>query len=562
MAIMLAISGRPPFSVDADTISIGSEAGVAISFPGDDRIRPRHAVIRKVAGRWMVEAREADSIQVGDSEPARLHWLNAGDVIHLVENGPTITFQPPIDEPITLTATVHRVATPSPAAAPAAIPIAVPVAVPVRPPPAPAPPVAPSGTASAPGARSGNMALPPIAPVELADLKSTPVRDKPRVRPMPQPRTEPAPRATPEPSRPTGRGTAIGIGIGAGVLAVAAGLWFGRGAFLGGGSTKRVPVKESTETPDLAGKTGDEADDSEPADLAQSPAKKSPSEKTPPVVAEPPALAELQRSLFAVLVRDAEKKQPYRLGTAWAVAPRRLVTSGAVVVAIEELHNAGLTAVVSPAGEKREIRVTGMRVHPAYHQAVEEAAAARQVLEKLSPASGSSGGTPPDDSSAEDIQAARDKLDRAYAAQANFDLGILETGQFPAQVLPWEADLKLTTPEERSVLVGLPFPIDDYRPVEGAGAGANRAAQSQGRLSPPGAGGQSDRQSLTMELSSDASSRNWSGSPVLNAGGAVVGVYSRPLVEAERGPGGAARGLTAHAVTPVGRLADFAPELR
>ena len=64
-------------------------------------IQPRHAVIRRVAGRCAgsVEVREAETIQVGESEPARVHWLNAGDVIRLVENGPEITFQPSSAKP-------------------------------------------------------------------------------------------------------------------------------------------------------------------------------------------------------------------------------------------------------------------------------------------------------------------------------------------------------------------------------------------------------------------------------------------------------------------------------
>ncbi len=242
MAILLAITGRPPFAVDAETISIGSEAGATIAFPHDDRIKPRHAVIRKLAGRWMVEAREADSIQVGDSEPARLHWLSAGDVIHLVEIGPTITFQPPIDEPITLTPTVRRPATPAPAAAPAV------VLGPVRPAKAPAPtvappvalpvalPVGPPKTQAASNVPDRGVLLPPIAPVELTDLKAVPARDKPRVRPMPSPRTEPAPEAAPVTPRAKGRGVTIGIGTAAGVLLVAAGLWFG---------TRRIPRRQS-----------------------------------------------------------------------------------------------------------------------------------------------------------------------------------------------------------------------------------------------------------------------------------------------------------------------------
>lgn len=94
MSIALAVSGMPLRVIDAETITIGSDPAATVVLAGDDRIRPRHAVIRKVAGRWMVEARDADSVRVGDLDPARLHWLSAGDVIEVVENGPKIVFQP------------------------------------------------------------------------------------------------------------------------------------------------------------------------------------------------------------------------------------------------------------------------------------------------------------------------------------------------------------------------------------------------------------------------------------------------------------------------------------
>jgi pSer/pThr/pTyr-binding forkhead associated (FHA) protein len=110
LAIVLAISGRQPLEFDAESITVGSDPAGTIALTDDDRIKPRHAVIRRVAGRWLVEAREGDSIQVGNSEPARLHWLNAGDVIHLVENGPKITFQPSRQEPVASAAPLVPVA--------------------------------------------------------------------------------------------------------------------------------------------------------------------------------------------------------------------------------------------------------------------------------------------------------------------------------------------------------------------------------------------------------------------------------------------------------------------
>jgi hypothetical protein len=132
MAIVLAISGRPPLEVDAESVTIGSDPAGTIALSGDERIKPRHAVIRRVAGRWLVEARECDFLQVGQSEPARVHWLNPGDVIHLAENGPDITFQPPGVKPAS--------------SAPPAVPVAaaVPRAPAVEPPSRPPDSIAPT----------------------------------------------------------------------------------------------------------------------------------------------------------------------------------------------------------------------------------------------------------------------------------------------------------------------------------------------------------------------------------------------------------------------------------
>ncbi len=127
MAIVLGVSGKSPIEVDADPITIGSDPANTIAVTDDDRIKPRHAVIRRVAGRWLVEVREAEAIRVGNSELARVHWLNLGDVIRLVDNGPEITFQPSRTTPSTYAV---------PAVPVSAAPTAAQVRPPVEPPPA------------------------------------------------------------------------------------------------------------------------------------------------------------------------------------------------------------------------------------------------------------------------------------------------------------------------------------------------------------------------------------------------------------------------------------------
>jgi hypothetical protein len=273
-----------------------------------------------------------------------------------------------------------------------------------------------------------------------------------------------------------------------------------------------------------------------------------------PGAVERPALAELQHSLYAVLVHDAEKKNQFRLGTAWAVAPRRLVTSGAVVVALEELLNSGVIVFVSPAGDKREIRVTGMRVHPRFRQAADEAATARHELENLSAAARSTDSEGSASSSQERVQAVRDKLASAYAAEVECDLGVLETGQFPAQLLPWESDVTPIGADGQFILTGLPFAIDEYR---SPGPISNQAEEREGTVA-AGAGGGAGAW-LTMKFPADVVDRNWSGSPLLNAAGAVVGVYSRPIEEPDASGEGES---PAHAVTPVLRLREFVPDLK
>ena len=98
MPIKLAISGRPAIEIDVENITIGSDRSCTVAFD-DSTVMPRHAVIRKIAGRWLIEVREAPAVFIGGpfghTEPKRLHWLVPGDQIHLTENGPAMTFEPP-----------------------------------------------------------------------------------------------------------------------------------------------------------------------------------------------------------------------------------------------------------------------------------------------------------------------------------------------------------------------------------------------------------------------------------------------------------------------------------
>jgi hypothetical protein len=247
MAIALAISGKPLLEVDSESITIGSDPTGIIAIAGDDRIKPRHAVIRRVAGRWLVEVREAESIQVGDSEPGRVHWLNPGDVIRLVENGPEITFQPANTKPA------------PPPAAPS-IPLA-PVSAPAksRPVQTDAPALkpdslfepltssvpSPAAVKQTPAVRRNPAAMTPLKPEsrqQIGESPSTRVRSQKddnvadyipaaegsHAKPLPKLRSHDAgPRESVATSQTTIGWIMIWVAVGLGLLAVIACIWFG-----------------------------------------------------------------------------------------------------------------------------------------------------------------------------------------------------------------------------------------------------------------------------------------------------------------------------------------------
>jgi|GEM_PF-6456699 len=587
MAIVLALAGRPPLEIDDDSITIGRESSSTVAFPGDEKISSHHAVIRKVAGRWLVEAREASFLQVGNAAPARVNWLSPGDVIRLAEGGPEIVFQPPAVAPTQ----PAPIALPVPTAPPAAPPIAKPVTI-EKPVPV-ARPVAPAPAAPQPPVDAELPFL--IDVVDLQSLRKPAIAGNgPLIKPVPRAGSEPraATRKRPQPRSPALLIVSI-LGT-SGVLAMAAWVFFGRGAGRGGdsaGADGRKPAETQPQTLDTASSAGPSSNKkastadgrAAPPIVGASTEAHTPIAADKPVVADKPATAEVpaanppasnvapqpsdrpQQSspvdvhsrLSAVFVNDSKGKRQFRLGTAWTVSPRKLVTSGAVVLAIEDLQRAGLSASVVSQATSKELRVTALRAHPVYRQAAADALAARQELKKLNAAAEPAAPKTKqaDDAMSERIQAVREQLANAYDSQANFDMGILEVDQnlpgpltLAASALPQRADTPF-------VMAGLPYPSDDYhfavfaqpvRPVQCAG-------RSVAPADPASAGTR-----LTLEFLDEFDRQNWSGSPVLNEAGQVVGVYSRP---AGRPEGNSAQ-LQPHAVTWIGRLKEFVLDLK
>jgi len=103
---MISYRGRPEMSItlqfddgrqvplEGAVVTIGGESRCTLSLPNDARVRPRHAQLRQVGGRWLIEADAGGAVQVGEAAPARMNWLRAGDEIRLTPSGPTFIFNP------------------------------------------------------------------------------------------------------------------------------------------------------------------------------------------------------------------------------------------------------------------------------------------------------------------------------------------------------------------------------------------------------------------------------------------------------------------------------------
>src|SRR5262245_6528252 len=399
-----------------------------------------------------------------------------------------------------------------------------------------------------------------IRPVEWSELRKAQARETPRVRPMPVPGPANPPAAPDSPKKQSRSLIITGSIAAAGVLVVAA--WFGFDRLhRPDEGVGRVAASQTASDDEPAVRL---IPDEKIADTASTSAveKTSPepsrSVKPSPAVVKPPAAPDVRRALYSVLVSDPTGEARFRLGTAWAVAPKRLVTSGAVVMAVEELQKAGMSAVVARAGDAEGLRVTGLHVHPAYRRAFEEAAVARQAIGKARLADKPSNKGPRSDVARSDAPAAaRESLDSAYESQADCDVGLVDVEQLLETTLP-PASGALPTETFQCKLAGLPFSVDQYRATEPGPT--DRVQQFSFNINP--GDGSGDGAHLILQFGGVLARRNWSGSPILNSAGRVIGIYSRPLPDSDSDTGAESDRPVSHAVTSIARLMEMAPELK
>src|SRR4051812_7223583 len=93
ISIQLPDGSRTTLEGDSFTLGIDPECQIVLPIvPGLER---KHAEIKRIANRWLVQSLGDWFIQVGQSAPAHKCWLQPGDKIHLTPNGPEVLFDTP-----------------------------------------------------------------------------------------------------------------------------------------------------------------------------------------------------------------------------------------------------------------------------------------------------------------------------------------------------------------------------------------------------------------------------------------------------------------------------------
>ena len=463
MPVLVSLVDGATYSIEGDAATIGSDPGCTISLPNDPRVKPQHALLRRFAGRWMIEARAGDELCVGAEPPAKVKWLNPGDTVDLTGRGPQLVFQP------------------------------------------------------------AETALSPAAPAVGKHPAVRPALEPPSARPVPKPSGTPA-------HDTRGAGTAAGkrrlFWIGGGIAGLVLVGFVALVQIRGRSRINAEAHRGRSDRGQVAPATNGQAD----ATSAQVPATGSEGAPQGAAVAQPlsadTVLAQARGALYEVVLRGQEQDATYRLGTAWAVAPTTLVSSGAIGLAIEELRDTLPGARVSSVASDQEYGVEKVEVHPAYRAAETEGQSVMNELALLQNEVESNS----DKEKIEELARKRVELEgrlfQAFEREVAFDLAVIEIKGSLPQTLETQTSAE-PQPGARIWLVGAPcktdeFLIDRDRPITARGLeGTLFLKRSVG--SAPEAGTR-----LLINITGDLTGQNWSGSPLLSDSGRVIGLYSRP----------------------------------
>ncbi|MBS0263708.1 MAG: hypothetical protein JSS02_17325 [Planctomycetes bacterium] len=493
MPTLLLINGQPQ-RFDAQEITIGRNPANTISLPHDTRLAANHAILKAVGGRWIVEAREGGPLRVGAGRPTRFAWVNPGDVIHLTDTGPELVLEPGSTAPAPAVTAAPLVGTPAPTA----------------------PTTMPRGAASA-----SSSSVPTTAETPLSGVGG---RTPPGTYAVAQRETPPPEVAKSADEEAADRKWILRI-VACG-LAVFALIAFG---IMLGNWGRTASSGATGESPETGPEQADLAANSRSAEYASSGSGRANSSRpagTEPAVVATATVTDPLPAVYRVELRVADGTHGVQYGTAWAVGPRQLVTTGDVARGMARNQEYYPLARAVPAASTTAYEITRIIVHPEYEPPANRLDDAIRNIEQQKMALAQA----ETEEERQQIIAELRHLDELAIVAADetvhVNLAVLEVDRPLPAMLSWADASASAKVGQRLLLAGYVLtgkelqidPEKHYRPEQRPGR-LKMAEDPHSQSTPP----------LWLAGFDDLlADQNWSGSPILDSRGTVVALYSRP----------------------------------
>ncbi|XZE56852.1 trypsin-like peptidase domain-containing protein [Planctomycetaceae bacterium SH139] len=235
----------------------------------------------------------------------------------------------------------------------------------------------------------------------------------------------------------------------------------------------------------------------------------------------------LSKSLFLIVCTDAERETPFRIGTGFAIDSQHIATTASVVHAMRNLQQNGFSEafLFSPSTES-ELNITSTIIHPQFELANIVAREAQQEHDSIFDQLESQPPTPEAFEQVKDqLIVARVKAFEAIDQKTTYDVAIIETTQALSHWLPGVADEIKLRPNQKLHVTGYAFDVEDPYLDRNVPIDLSTISSRFGQLAKATEGSQ-DRMVAKGTLQQHEFA--YLGSPVMNAQGQVVGIYSRP----------------------------------
>jgi len=240
-------------------------------------------------------------------------------------------------------------------------------------------------------------------------------------------------------------------------------------------------------------------------------------------------------------VRTAETEPGIRVGTAWAVADRKLATSGNVVLFLQQSVDEFPIITVQNVADGREWQVNDSIVHPVCRRNADRMRELGDQIEKIQSeldALSKNAEGPEDTTSTAEPDTARKlaeqilKLDDQWFVSAedmiHFDAGLLVTSESlgrESETVVLAIAEKMPSRLAPVTVQGAAFPHDQSIVIKQSSL---PTLQLAGTIEAFGRRETDDVLRPVLRCSVEHLNQNWLGAPVLNSSGEVVGLYSRP----------------------------------